>query len=82
MEKEEALNGYKEGLEKSLIHPALLADRKLKDLVKYLLIGAFECGWDSSNFYTLSREEQEAMLEVYRAKVARSKDPEEYKNHI
>lgn len=82
MEKEEALKGYKDGLEKSLVHPALLADRKLKDLMKFLLIGAFEAGWDSSLFYKMSREEQEAMLEVYRAKVIRSKDPEEYKNHI
>lgn len=82
MEKEEALKGYKEGLEKSLVHPALLADRKLKDMMKFLLIGAFECGWDSALFSKMSEEEQEAMLEVYRAKVIRSKDPDEYKNHV
>ena len=66
MKKEEALKQYNDGLEKTLNHPALLKDRMLKDMMKYICTTAFELGWESSTFDTKSKEEQDALLKKWR----------------
>lgn len=66
MNKEEALKQYNDGLEKYMNHPALLNDRTLKDMMKYLCTTAFELGWELSTFDTKSKEEQEVILTKWR----------------
>lgn len=47
MDVSEALKIYDAGLEKSLNHPLLIQDSKLKTLVKLLACSAFETAWNS-----------------------------------